>query len=192
VPDPSRGLLPLAAAGLAYRAIRTRGTIGGSLALADPAAEWPSVLAALDAAATVQGPAGRRTIACAGFATGIFETRLGRGEIIESIRIPKLSAAASWGFVKLARKLGEFAQALAVAVRDPARGYARVVVGAANGPPLVLADAAAVLAAGGRDGEPVREAIAADLDRAAERRFDAFERNLHRVAAWRALRQATA
>ena len=49
VPDPSLGLMPRAAATLAYRAIRTRGTIGGSLALADPAAEWPAVLAALDA-----------------------------------------------------------------------------------------------------------------------------------------------
>src|SRR5437588_84101 len=44
VADPSRGLMPQAAAGLAYRAIRTRGTIGGSLALSDPAAEWPTVL----------------------------------------------------------------------------------------------------------------------------------------------------
>ena len=51
VPDPSRGLMPQAAASLAYRAIRNRGTIGGSLALADPAAEWPAVLAALDAEA---------------------------------------------------------------------------------------------------------------------------------------------
>jgi carbon-monoxide dehydrogenase medium subunit len=192
VPDPSRGLLPLAAAGLAYRAIRTRGTIGGSLALADPAAEWPAALAALNAAATVVGPAGRRTIACAGFATGIFETRLGRGEIVESVRIPKLSAASRWGFVKLARKLGEFAQALAVAVCDPTRGYARVVIGAANGPPLVLTDASAALAAGGHDEDRLRGAIAADLDRAAERRLDAFERNLHLVVALRAVRQAAA
>src|SRR6516225_3825728 len=49
VPDPSQGLMPRVASALAYRAIRTRGTIGGSLALSDPAAEWPSVLAALDA-----------------------------------------------------------------------------------------------------------------------------------------------
>ena len=62
VPDPSRGLMPRAAASLAYRAIRTRGTIGGSLALADPAAEWPAVFAALDADIIVCGPNGRRAL----------------------------------------------------------------------------------------------------------------------------------
>src|ERR1700740_2005231 len=74
VPDPSRGLMPQAAAGLAYRAIRTRGTIGGSLALADPAAEWPAVFAALDAEVMISGPSGGRSIKCTEFATGIFET----------------------------------------------------------------------------------------------------------------------
>jgi aerobic carbon-monoxide dehydrogenase medium subunit len=191
VPDPSRGLMSRVAASLAYRAIRSRGTIGGSMALADPAAEWPAVLAALDAQATLHGPNGRRAIKCAEFATGIFETRLGRGEIVESIRIPKLSAAARWGYVKLCRKSGEFAHALAVAVCDPARSYCRVVIGAANGAPLVLAGASTALAAAGSD-DPLRNAIAADLDRAADRQFDGYQRKLHAVAAWRAVRQATA
>jgi aerobic carbon-monoxide dehydrogenase medium subunit len=191
VPDPTRGLLPRVAAGLAYRAIRIRGTIGGSLALADPAAEWPAVLAALDAEATAHGPNGRRTIKCAEFATGIFETRLDPGAIVESLRIPKLSDAARWGYLKLGRKLGEFAQALAVAVDDPARGYCRIVIGAANGPPLVLAAATAALA-GRHDGDALRAAIAADLDHAADRRFDDFQRNLHTVAALRAARQVAA
>jgi aerobic carbon-monoxide dehydrogenase medium subunit len=191
LPDPSRGLLPRVAAGLAYRAIRTRGTIGGSLALADPAAEWPAVLAALDAEATAYGPNGRRAIKCAEFASGIFETRLERGEIVESIRIPKLSAAARWGYVKLCRKLGEFAQALAVAVFDPARGYCRIVIGAANGAPLVLAELSASLA-GRPDIDALRAAIAIDLDHAVDRRFDDFQRNLHAVAACRAARQAMA
>jgi aerobic carbon-monoxide dehydrogenase medium subunit len=191
-PDPSCGLLPRVASGLAYRAIRNRGTIGGSLALADPAAEWPAVLAALDAEAWAAGPNGRRAIACTQFASGIFTTRLGPGEILERIRIPKLSATARWGYLKLCRKLGEWAQALAVAVCDPARGYFRVVIGAANGPPLVLADASAALAAGRRDMGSMRRAIAADLDRAADRHFDDFARNLHAVAAWRAMKQAAA
>jgi carbon-monoxide dehydrogenase medium subunit len=192
VPDPSRGLLPRVAAGLAYRAIRNRGTIGGSLALADPAAEWPAVLAALAAEVRVYGPNGRRAIGCTEFASGIFTTRLDPGEIVEKIRIPRLSATARWGYLKLCRKLGEFAQALAVAVCDPARGYSRVVIGAANGPPLVLADASASLAAGPHDMGSMREAIAADLDRAADRHFDEFARNLHAVVAWRAVRQAAA
>src|ERR1700726_3481565 len=74
--DPSRGLMPRVAAGLADRAIRNRGTIGGSLALSDPAAEWPAVLTALDAEVMVCGPGGRRPIRCTEFTTGIFETRL--------------------------------------------------------------------------------------------------------------------
>jgi aerobic carbon-monoxide dehydrogenase medium subunit len=191
VPDPARGLLPRVAAGLAYRAIRTRGTIGGSVALADPAAEWPAVLAALDAEATVHGPNGRRAIKCAEFATGIFETRLGPGEIVGRVRIPKLSGAGRWGYVKLCRKQGAFAQALAVAVHDPARDYCRIVIGAANGAPLELAEASASLA-GQHDNDRLRAAIAADLEHAADRRFDDFQRNLHAVAALRAAQQVAA
>jgi carbon-monoxide dehydrogenase medium subunit len=191
VPDPSRGLMPHVAAGLAYRAIRNRGTLGGSLALADPAAEWPAVLTALGAEVVVAGANGRRSVDCAAFATGVFETRLEPGEIVAGVRIPKASATARWGYVKFCRKSGEFAQALAVALHDPARAHSRVVVGAANGPPLVLAASSNALASGDR-AEAARQAIAADLDRAADRRFDAFQRNLHQVAAWRAIRQATA
>jgi carbon-monoxide dehydrogenase medium subunit len=175
-----------AAATLAYRAIRTRGTIGGSLALSDPAAEWPAVLTALDAEVVVRGPAGRRSIKCAEFTTGIFETTLAADEIIESVSIPRLSTDARWGYLKLCRKAGEFASALAVAVADHARAHSRVVLGAANGAPLVLNDASRLLSNGGRD---PRNAVAADLDRAADRHFDEFQRNLHMVAAMRAVRQ---
>src|SRR5205823_3721639 len=175
--DPSRGLMPRVAASLAYRAIRTRGTIGGSLALADPAAEWPAVLAALDAELTLLGPSGRRSLKCAEFATGIFETRLSPDEIIESVRIPRLSDGARWGYLKLSRKSGEFASALAVVVSDPARGYTRVVSGAANGAPLALEGTAELVAAGRRDPEALRSAVTADLERAGDRHFDDFQRN---------------
>ncbi len=187
VPDPSRGLMPKVAATLAYRAIRNRGTIGGSLALSDPAAEWPAVLAALDAEIVASGPNGRRSIKSAEFTTGIFETQLTADEIIESVRIPKLSTDARWGYVKLCRKAGEFANALAVAIADHGRGYWRTTLGAANGAPLVL-DATSQLVAEGRRGE-IRDAMGADLDRAADRHFDEFQRNLHTVAAMRAVQQ---
>jgi aerobic carbon-monoxide dehydrogenase medium subunit len=189
VPDPSRGLMPRVAASLAYRAIRNRGTIGGSLALADPAAEWPAVLAALDAELTLLGPSGRRLLKCAEFATGIFQTRLAADEIIESVRVAKLSAGARWGYLKLSRKSGEFANALAVAVVDPGRSCSRVVIGAANGTPLALEDTAELVAAGRSDPGALRGAIAADLERAADRHFDDFQRNLHAVAAMRAVQQ---
>jgi aerobic carbon-monoxide dehydrogenase medium subunit len=187
VADPSRGLMPRVAATLGYRAIRTRGTIGGSLALADPSAEWPAVFAALDAEVTLSGSSGRRSLKCAEFTTGIFETKLASDEIIESVRIPRLSTDARWGYLKLCRKSGEFASALAVVIADRRRGYSRVVLGAANGAPLVLRDASRLVFEGGI--EDIRGAISADLDRAADRHFDEFERNLHAVAAMRAVQQ---
>jgi carbon-monoxide dehydrogenase medium subunit len=186
VPDPSRGLLTRAAATLGYRAIRTRGTIGGSLALADPAAEWPAVLAALDADASLVGPAGRRSVKCAEFTTGVFETKLAPDEIIESVCIPKLLPDARWGYLKLCRKSGEFASALAVVIADRGRGHSRVVLGAVNGAPLVLGETSRVVAGGQRD---IQGAIIADLNRASDRGFDDFQRNLHTVAAMRAVQQ---
>ena len=187
VADPSRGLMPRVAATLAYRAIRTRGTIGGSLALSDPAAEWPAVLTALDAEAMISGPSGGRSLKCTEFTTGIFETRLAPDEIIEGVRIPKLSAEARWGYLKLSRKSGEFASALAVVIVDRGRGHCRVVLGVANGAPLVLDDTSRLVSEGAR-GE-IRGAVAADLDRATDRHFDEFQRNLHAVAAMRAVQQ---
>ncbi len=189
VPDPSQGLMPHVALGLAYRAVRNRGTLGGSLALADPAAEWPAVLAALEAEIGVVGPNGRRRLSGTNFATGIYATRLAEDEIVTALRIPKLSRAARWGYAKLARKAGAFADALAVAVADPRRGYGRVVLGAANGPPLVMTEAGRALAGTRRDPEQLRRAVETDLDSAADRRFDAYQRRLHRAAAMRAIVQ---
>jgi carbon-monoxide dehydrogenase medium subunit len=190
-PDPSQGLMPKVAETLAYRAVRNRGTIGGSLALADPAAEWPAVLAALDATAIIEGWNGKKAVACKDFVTGIYETRLGAGEILAAIWVPKLSQQARWGYVKLARKTGEFALSLAVAVRDPARGYARLVLGATDRPPLVLEATSRLCARGRMDAAAAREAIATDLARAAYRQFDTFRHSLHATAALRALMQAT-
>jgi len=187
VPDPSRGLMPRVAASLAYRAIRNRGTIGGSLALSDPAAEWPAVLAALDAEVTVRGPNGQRSLKCAEFTTGIFETLLAPEEIIENVRIPRLSADARWGYIKLCRKSGEFANALAVAIAEPRRSQCRVVLGAANGAPLVLSETAKLVSNGAR--QDLHGVVAADLDQAAGRHFDEFQRNLHTVVAMRAVQQ---
>jgi carbon-monoxide dehydrogenase medium subunit len=189
VADPSRGLMPRVAATLGYRAIRNRGTIGGSLALADPSAEWPAVFAALDAEVILTGPSGQRSVKCTEFSTGIFETKLASDEIIESVCIPRLSTDARWGYLKLCRKSGEFASALAVVIADRGRGYSRVVLGAANGAPLVLHDASPLVFQGGV--EDIRGAISADLTHAADRHFDEFERNLHSVAAMRAVQQVS-
>ena len=136
----------------------------------------------------VCGSGGRRSLKCAEFTTGIFQTELAPGEIIESVRIPKLSADARWGYVKLCRKSGEFANALAVVVADRRRGHSRVV----SVPPMAHRWCSTTrrglfprAGRGDRSGTP----IAADLDRAADRHFDEFQRNLHEVAAMRAVQQ---
>jgi aerobic carbon-monoxide dehydrogenase medium subunit len=187
VPDPSRGLMPSVAANLAYRAVRTRGTLGGSLALADPAADWPTVMAALDAEVILRGPRGERTVAAVDFTTGIYETVRAADEIIASVRIARLSERARWGFAKFCRKSGEFAHSLAAAVRDPARDYARLVLGAVEGPPIVLARTSALL--NGGDLDACQRAIAEDLS---GHSFDEFQSSLHAAMAARAIRQVLA
>jgi aerobic carbon-monoxide dehydrogenase medium subunit len=184
VPDPSRGFMPSVAGNLAYRAVRTRGTLGGSLALSDPAADWPVVMSAMDAQVMLRGPQGRRTVAAAAFATGTYETVRAADEIIESVRIPKLSARARWGYAKFCRKSGEFADSIAAVVCDPDRGYARVVLGAVEGPPLVLARSSVLVLGGNAEG--CERAIAADLE---NRPLDDFHASLHATMALRALRQ---
>jgi carbon-monoxide dehydrogenase medium subunit len=135
----------------------------------------------------ISGPSGGRSLKCAEFTTGIFETKLAPDEIIERVRIPKLSAEARWGYLKLCRKSGEFANALAVVIADRRRGHCRVVVGASNGAPLVLDDTSRLVFEGRR--EEIHGAIAADLDRATDRHLDEFQQTLHSVAAIRAVEQ---
>ena len=184
VPDPSRGFMPDVASNLAYRAVRTRGTLGGSLALSDPAADWPTVMSALAAHVLLRGPAGGRSVDAVDFATGVYETVRAADEIVESIHIPKLSLRARWGYAKFCRKSGEFANSIAAAVRDPDRAYARVVLGAVNGPPIVLARTSSLLLAG--DDRDCQQSIAEDLQGLG---FDDFQASLHVAMASRALRQ---
>ena len=193
VPDVSRGLMTHAARGIAYRAVRNRGTIGGSLAHADPAGDWAPVLMALDAVAAVRSRAGERRIPIAQLITGPLTTALAGDEILCSLRVPALSAAARWGHCKLCLKPGEFAQALAVVVADGRRARA-VVTGPAH-PPVHLARCEDLIGAGGgwspeldarlRDaaGEELGEGGLVD---------DGYALQLHKVALARAARQALA
>jgi len=181
VPDPANGMLRAVAGGIAYRAVRNRGTIGGSLAHADPAADWPSALAALDAEALIVGPGGRRTVGVADLMLGMFTTALEPGELIEAVRVPRLSQGARWGYYKLTRKAGEFAHAIGAVVRDPARGIQRAVVGATGGAPIVIADASPLFA------DPATVAAVIDASPLAQ---DPYERQIHLVALERALKQA--
>jgi carbon-monoxide dehydrogenase medium subunit len=112
---------PLIAAALphvGHEAIRTRGTVGGSLALADPAAELPACAVALDAAVRVSSRRGRRDIPAAEFFRGIYTTALDPGEIVTELVIPPATPAWRSGLEELARRHGDFALAgLAACVR---------------------------------------------------------------------------
>lgn len=138
VPDIGKGILPAIAQNIAYRAVRNRGTIGGSLCHADPAADWLCTLTALDAAVLTLTSGGGRAIALTGFVIGPFRNALQPGEIVQAVRIPKVSSDARWGYYKACRKPGEFAHAMAAVLIDPARNVRRAVVGAVGGAPVVL------------------------------------------------------
>ncbi len=127
--------LSQAARNIGYRAIRNRGTMGGSLAHADPAADWPVVLTALEADIEIADASGRRSLPMEEFILGEMTTALEPGELIARIRIV-LAKDAGYGVHKIARKKGEFANAIAAAVLT---GDAiRFTVGIIAGKPLVF------------------------------------------------------
>lgn len=104
-------LFAMALPHIAHDAIRNRGTIGGSLALADPAAEMPALMLALDAKIEVAGASGTRAIKAEDFFLGYFETTLEEDELIIAILIPAASAAQQFGFHELTQRHGDYALA---------------------------------------------------------------------------------
>ncbi|MDH0745173.1 FAD binding domain-containing protein [Pseudomonas sp. GD03842] len=182
VPDASAGLMPFVARGIAYRAVRNRGTLGGSLAHADPAADWVNVMALLDADIMLLGPEGERTVKADGFMLGAFTTHLAEDELIRAVRIPKVSSAARWSYYKFNRKTGEFAEAIAAFMDDPARGVRRAIIGAVDGPPLVIEQAGALI--DGWDDELAKPwLLAAGIE------ADSYDYHTHLVALRRAAQQ---
>lgn len=137
-PDLEGDILARIAEGIAYRAIRNRGTIGGSLCHADPAADWLCTLTALGAAALTAHPESGRSINLAHWATAAFRTVLRPGEILRAVRIPRPPAGFRWAYRKACRKPGEFAHAMAALLDVPACGMRRAAIGALGGPPLIL------------------------------------------------------
>ncbi len=138
IPDPTGGFLARVARGIAYRAVRTRGTIGGSLAHADPSADWLACLTALGAEVEIAGPTGRRRVALSAFVRSVMDTELGPGEMLAAVRIPRFSRKARFGFHKICRKTGEFADAIGVVAIGPDRGCTFVAAGATVARPLVM------------------------------------------------------
>jgi len=191
IPDGSRGLLSLVASQIAYRAVRNRGTVGGSLAHADPAADWVSVFPLLGADVIVQSRHGARTVAAERFMISSFITVLQPDELIRTIRVPKISARARWGFRKFNQKAGEFAHAIGGVLYDPENDRFRAVIGAIETAPIIVADAASLF--GGPFGPNLEQrldknATLALLDK--NNVEDEYTRQLLLVALQRAARQA--
>jgi len=111
-------LLKAAVAHVAHYQIRNRGTIGGSVAHADPAAEIPGIVVTCDGEIAVTGKSGSRVIPAAKFFRGALTTTLAVDEIITEIRLPAWPARRRWGFQEFARRRGDFAMAAAALYYD--------------------------------------------------------------------------
>jgi aerobic carbon-monoxide dehydrogenase medium subunit len=192
-PDVTRGAMQGVAGNIAYRAVRNRGTIGGSLSHADPAADWVSALAAFGAWLTLRSVAGTRTVALKDFMLGALESVLQQGELVETIHVPARASSAHWGYAKSCRKTGEFAHALGVVLIDPSAATARVVMGAIDTAPIVITDAAELF--GGRIAGDYKERFDARIADAllAKAGIDnAADRHIHVSVLRRAVREAAA
>jgi carbon-monoxide dehydrogenase medium subunit len=153
-------VLAEAAGMIGDRQVRNRGTIGGSLAHADPAADYPSVVTALGATITAAGSGGTREISADEFFQGIFETALRRGELLVSVAVPVHSNGTGGAYVKHRHPASRYAVAGAAAVVSVEGGNctaARVVVGGVTPNPVVVAAAGDALVGSA----PTDEAIAA-------------------------------
>jgi carbon-monoxide dehydrogenase medium subunit len=146
---------------IGHAAIRNRGTIGGSVAFADPAAELPACLVALGGAVEIAGPAGLRTVPADDFFEDLYETALGPCDVVTAIRVPAATAQSSVAFAELARRHGDYAM-VGLAAWARADGSARDVRLAFFGvgrTPIRACNAEAALAQGTID------AAVATLDR---------------------------
>jgi aerobic carbon-monoxide dehydrogenase medium subunit len=176
-------LLKAAISHVAHYQIRNRGTVGGSIAHADPAAEMPGIAITCDAEIAVVGKAGARVIQAADFFQGPLMTALTPDEIITEVRLPAWPARRRWGFQEFARRRGDFAMAAAAVFYDPdasgKAGNAHVgAIGVADRP-LRLDAVEAVL-----NGQSVDEATIAKAEAAASASVDPPD-DIHASGAYR-------
>jgi carbon-monoxide dehydrogenase medium subunit len=191
LPETFGGLMQKVAAKISYRAVRNHGTIGGSVALADPASDWPGCLMALDAHVRISGLKGTRSQPIGEFVLGQYSTSLASDEIILGFDIPRPEAALRWGFFKMVRKSGAFADSIAFAVANGRGGPASVVLAAAADHPCLLPKVAERIEAGDRSDDALQCAIADDVA-ALIPQHDAYLMRLHSSTVLRAVREVQA
>jgi aerobic carbon-monoxide dehydrogenase medium subunit len=191
------GLLAQAAGTVADPAVRHRGTLGGSLAHADPAGDLPAVVLALDATMLARGPGGEREIAAADFFTDYLTTALRPGEILTGVRVPKLGAGWGYRYEKFHRTAQAWAIVGVAALARRSNGQvAEARVGLTNmGPVPVRASAVEAAAAGAQASAEALRAAAASADEGTQPPADLhgapdYRRHLARVLTGRALEAA--
>jgi CO/xanthine dehydrogenase FAD-binding subunit len=143
---------------VAHLAIRNRGTVGGSLSHADPAAELPMLALLLEAKLRIASASGTRTLAARDFFLDALTVDLGGADILTEVVLPKLSPRTGWGFEEVARRHGDFALAAVAAtltVSDGAIGEARIALTGVGPTPLRAAEAEALLV-----GHPLEDSLA--------------------------------
>jgi aerobic carbon-monoxide dehydrogenase medium subunit len=179
------GMLPQVARQIAYRAIRNRGTIGGSLAHADAAADWPLALSTCGASVLLKSQSGNRKVAVSDFLQSSFTTQLADGEMLTAVEIPLSSPTARWGYYKLCRKAGEFPIASAAIMIDTDR--CRAFLGALSDRPRPMAGLAVEIARSSR--LPAVSALATAVTEAAPE-IDPIDRRIFVTCVARAISQA--
>jgi carbon-monoxide dehydrogenase medium subunit/6-hydroxypseudooxynicotine dehydrogenase subunit alpha len=189
--DDRFGALGAAARSIGHEAIRVRGTLGGSLAHSDPAAELPVVALALDAELVLAARDGRRTVAAADFFLGPFTTALAPGELLVEAAFAAPEGART-AFAEFAWRAGDFA--LACVCVGLAPGWTRIAVGGVGAIPTRATRAEALLSEGGREAfDEAAETAAQELEVYGDRTADeAYRRRLVRTLVNRALAQAWA
>jgi carbon-monoxide dehydrogenase medium subunit len=175
-------VVPGLASRIAHLPIRTRGTVGGSIAHADPAAELPVLARVLDAELRCTGPTGERTVAAGDFFLGMFHTALDGDEVLTEVDFPALPAGVGVSHEEFTRRAGDFAIVLAIAllrVADERITHARVAVGGVASVPVRLAEAEALLL-----GQPPSPEMWAEAAAVAEREVEPTS-DIHASAAYR-------
>ena len=186
VPGITGAYMRTVASGISYRSVRNRGTIGGSVAHADPSADWPSALLALGGEVIVSGQDGERRMPLDGFQIGPFATGLGYDEILTGFDLPALGDGAKWGYYKVNRKPGEFADAIGAVVKGT---ESRAVCGATESAPFRVTAIEEKLTGGATE---ISVAEARDMIAAHDPGFDDYDLQIHAVALSRAVGRAFA
>lgn len=183
---------------IAHPQIRNRGTIGGSLAHADPAAELPAVMLTLNAVLVARGPTGERRIPAAEFHVGLFTTALAPDEMLVRIEIPTAEAGARYAFEEVSRRQGDFALAgvavsLTLGAGDSVEHASICLLSVGDGPVAAAAGAAVLRGARLSDAaiSAAAETTAAELDPPGDiHASPGYRRHLARVLTRRALERA--